>query len=70
MSIDISPETEACLNEEALRQNISVDTLLGGFLNELATKSASGRGVGTAVPVLHLGVIAPLHRRDIYNDGR
>jgi hypothetical protein len=72
MSIDISRETEARLTHEARRQGISVDALLEQLMSEreAATVSTNGNGATPKLPVLHLGDMGPLHRRDIYDDVR
>ena len=68
MTIDISQQTEARLTDEARRQGISVDALLERLIGE----PAQGTRTGTApeLPVLHLGPMGDLHRRDIYSDER
>ena len=72
MSIDVSNETEARLTNEARRQGVSVDALLERFMSErgAAAHVVTGNGSTPKVPILHLGVIGPLHRRDIYDDVR
>jgi hypothetical protein len=35
-----------------------------------AAHVVTGNGSTPKVPILHLGVIGPLHRRDIYDDVR
>ena len=73
MSIDISQETEARLTDEARKQGVSVDALLERLMSERgeAAHVVTGNGSTTPkVPILHLGVIGPLHRRDIYDDVR
>jgi len=73
MSIDISHETEARLTDEARKQGVSVDALLERLMGErgAAAHVVTGNGSTTPkVPILHLGVIGPLHRRDIYDDVR
>lgn len=71
MSINISQQTEARLTEEAQKQGISVDALLERLINERAASSArAGKHEVPALPVLDLGPIGRLHRRDIYNDVR
>jgi hypothetical protein len=69
MSIEISRETEARLTEEARKQGISVEALLERLISE---REATAHAAGTApeLPVWHLGSVGPLHRRDIYDDGR
>jgi hypothetical protein len=71
MSIEISREIEARLTSEARRLGISVDTLLERLMNERATAAhAAGNGTIPELPVLHLGAMGALHRRDIYDDVR
>ncbi|MGD1071749.1 MAG: hypothetical protein ABSB15_16570 [Bryobacteraceae bacterium] len=73
MNIDISNEIEARLTEEARRQGVSVDALLERLMSErgAAAHVVTGDGSTTPkVPILHLGVIGPLHRRNIYDDVR
>jgi len=69
MTIDISPETETRLADEARRHGVSVDTLLKRFIDERAalTRPATAPPV---LPVWHLGSIEALHCRDIYDDAR
>jgi hypothetical protein len=73
MSIEISQETEARLTDEARRQGVSVEALLERLMTErgAAAHVTTGNGSITAkVPILHLGTMGPLHRRDIYDDVR
>jgi hypothetical protein len=69
MSIEVSLETEARITDEARRQGISVEALLERLMSE---RGVTSRVPGTApeLPVWRLGVIGPLHRRDIYDDAR
>ncbi len=85
MSIEISRETEARLTDEARRQGISVDALLERLITEhrprgsdvFATQAEAiehaqklGGEITPELPVLHLGAMGALHRRDIYDDVR
>jgi hypothetical protein len=73
MSIEISHETEARLTDEARRQGVSVDALLERLMSECgaAAHVITGNGSTTPkVPILHLGAMGSLHRRDIYDDVR
>lgn len=72
MSIEVSPETEVRLTDEARRQGVSVEALLERLLRErgAAVRAAGGTRPTGKLPVLHLGVMGPLHRRDIYDDVR
>jgi hypothetical protein len=71
MSIEISRETEARLVDEARRQGVSVEALLERLMSArgAAAHVFTGNGATAAsVPILHLGAMGPLHRRDIYDD--
>jgi hypothetical protein len=67
MSIEISPETEVLLTEEAKKQGVSVDTLLKRLINGNAVKPQP-EGETSDLPKWHLGSVGELHRRDIYDD--
>jgi hypothetical protein len=69
MSIEISRETEAQLTNEALRQGISVETLLERLLNERRAAAIAASRQIPELPLWHLGGSGDLHRRDIYDDG-
>jgi len=70
MSIEISRETEAYLSDEARRQGVSVDILLKRLIigERGAPASAVGTGTIPELPLLHLGAMDAMHRRDIYDD--
>jgi hypothetical protein len=71
MSIDITSEAGVRLTDEARRQGISVDALLERIISECIPVAHCQPGNGAItpkVPILHLGVVGPLHRRDIYDD--
>lgn len=71
MSLEISHETEARLADEARRLGVSVDTLLERLMSERgAAAHLAGNGSTPKLPVLHLGPMGALHRRDIYDDVR
>ena len=71
MSIEISHETEARLVDEARTRGISVDVLLEMLMNERgAAAPAADAGSAPELPILHVGAMGALHRRDIYNDVR
>ena len=63
MTIEISPEIEARLIDEAKKQGISVETLLERLVSErLPARSRP------ELPAWHLGAIGSLRRVDIYDD--
>lgn len=68
MSIQISHETEARLNDEAQRRGISVETLLERFLAEQQANLTAAADFTPELPVWHLGGAGALHRKDIYDD--
>lgn len=71
MSIQISPHTEARLMEEAQKQGISIDALLQRLISESTQgNTRPSAHEAHALPVLDLGPMGPLHRRDIYDDVR
>jgi hypothetical protein len=71
MSLIVSEQTEARISEEARKQGISVDALLQRLIDQRATNgSAVSEAPAPELPLLHLGPMGPLHRRDIYDDAR
>lgn len=68
MSIQISPETEVRLTNEAQKQGVSVDTLLARLMSERQVTTNPVRPSRPELPVWHLGGAGALHRRDIYDD--
>ena len=71
MSIEISHETEARLTGEARKQGISVEALLERLMSDRgAPAHVATNGSTPKLPILHLGAMGPLHRRDIYDDVR
>ena len=66
MSVEISPQTQARLADEARRQGISVDELVRRLIEEHAPIHPAR--TKPELPVWRLGGSAPLHRRDIYPD--
>lgn len=67
MGLDISPQTEARIRQEAERQGVSVEVLLDRLMGGKAAATALQ---APELPVLHLGPMGPLHRREIYDDVR
>ncbi|HEY0796045.1 MAG TPA: hypothetical protein VGD64_09715 [Acidisarcina sp.] len=68
MSIQISPEIEMRLIDQARREGVSVDQLLERFIKERAAPVADRASSLSELPIWHLGDVGPLHRRDIYDD--
>jgi hypothetical protein len=67
MTIEIPPEIEARLTEEARKQGISVETLLERLVTE-RLPTAQPAGSMPELPVWHLGAVGALRRVDIYED--
>jgi hypothetical protein len=70
MGLGISPKTEARIRQEAQRQGISVNALLERLMSDRAAGTAVRADRAPELPVLHLGPMGPLDRRDIYDDVR
>ena len=68
MSIHISGQTEARLIEAARRLGISVNALLERLIDEQAGGAGAAPRDALELPVLHLGPMGALHRREIYDD--
>jgi hypothetical protein len=68
MSIQISPETEARLVDEARRRGIAVEVLVERLLSERQASMIAGNRPTPELPIWHLGGAGSLHRRDIYDD--
>jgi hypothetical protein len=66
MTIEISPEIEARLIDEARRRNISVEAVLERLVTERLT--ATEAKPAPELPVWHLGPVGALRRVDIYED--
>jgi hypothetical protein len=70
MGLGVSPHTEARIRQEAQQQGISVNALLERVMNNEAAGTAVRAYQAPELPVLHLGPMGPLSRRDIYDDVR
>lgn len=70
MSIEISHNSETSLTDEAERQGISVDALLERLISERSAAQVAFAGSTHEFPILRLGAMGTLHRRDIYDDVR
>ena len=74
MQIEIAPETERLIREEIDRGHVhSVDELIKAgveAMRERESQTPQPAGTIPELPVLHLGPMGRLHRRDIYDDVR
>ena len=68
MTVHVSAQTEARLADEAKRQGLSVEALLERIIDERVASAGDGGPTAPELPVLHLGPMGALHRRDICND--
>jgi hypothetical protein len=66
MSLQISNDVEARLIDEARKHGISVNELLERFISEHVEIVPVADSI-PELPVMHLGAMGPLHRRDIYD---
>jgi hypothetical protein len=65
MTIEISPEVEARLIDEARKQGTSVETLLERLVTERLAAAEPLKSV-PELPVWHLGEVGSLRRVDVY----
>jgi hypothetical protein len=70
MSIQVSPETQAWLADQARRQGVSVEALLEQLLTERRAARIARDRPAPELPTWHLGGSGSLHRRDLYDDVR
>ncbi len=70
MSLNISQSVEARLAQEAQRRGLSIEALLELLIEDRVPGAAADQNGAAELPVLHLGPMGPLHRRDIYENGR
>ncbi len=69
MIIELPPETEMKLADEARRCHVSVAALVERLdRDNLASPGFHRPGVIPKLPAFDLGVMGTLHRRDIYDD--
>jgi hypothetical protein len=64
VTVEVSPEVEARLINEARKRNISVEVLLERLVTEIATEAKPI----PELPVWHLGEVGALRRVDIYDN--
>ncbi len=71
VTLELKPETERGLLTQARERGVTLDAYLQQVLSELASVNNAAeveRGKLVDIPLLHLGVISPLRRADIYDD--
>lgn len=66
MIIELSPEAEIILTDEARRRQVSVAVLVERLVRDnLASPGFHRPGAIPELPAVDLGVMGPLHRRDL-----
>jgi len=71
MGIEIPHEIEIRLAEEARKEGISMEALLERLMSERESADHfASNGSPPRVPILNLGAMGLLHRRDINDDAR
>jgi len=68
MEVDFTPEQEARLAKIAGKAGMEPACLVHAAALRLLAEDAWEGGPAAELPVLHLGAVKPLHRRDIYED--
>ena len=70
VTLKLKPEIERGLLTQAQARGVSLDAYLQEVLSRLAgiNEAEIERGKQVEIPLLHLGVINPLRRTDIYDD--
>ncbi len=74
ITLDLNPEIEQGLLAQARERGVSLDDYLQEIVSKqalvAAASPAAANGKALKLPILHLGAISSLHRRDIYDDAR
>ncbi len=71
LTIEVTGELEVALNTQASQQGDSADNVARRVLADALTPSLKHEaGPTPELPILQLGTIGSLHRRDIYDDVR
>jgi hypothetical protein len=70
VTVDLNPEIAKGLMAQARERGVSLADYLQEIVTRqarLATASRTANGKAPELPLLHLGVMGALHRRDIYD---
>jgi hypothetical protein len=70
MEVHFTPEQEAQLAQIATKAGTDAERLVKDAALRLLEDEDHFHAPATELPVLHLGAMKPLHRRDIYTDVR
>jgi hypothetical protein len=71
VTLELNPEIEQGLLTQARERGVPLDAYLQEILSKQASLNNAAeveRGKLVEIPLLHLGVVSPLRRRDIYDD--
>jgi hypothetical protein len=70
MEVHFTPEQEAQLARIATNAGTDAEHLVKDIVLRLLEDEARFRTAAPELPILHLGAMGALHRRDIYDDVR
>ncbi len=70
MNVNFTPEQEAQLAQIATKAGTDAEHLVRDTVLRLLEQETQLPAPAPELPVLHLGAMKPLHRRDIYDDAR
>jgi len=68
MELHLTPDQEIRLAQLAARNGTAPERLATDAVLRLLEDDAHVRGAVAELPVVHLGAMGPLHRREIYDD--
>ena len=70
MEVHLTPEQEARIAQMATNAGTDAEHLVKDVVLRLLEDEAQLRTAAPELPILHLGAMGSLHRRDIYDDAR
>lgn len=70
LTINLPDKLDAALKAQARAKGVSEAGFVQQVLEQALTPAAISNASTPELPVLHLGAMGALHRRDIYNDVR
>jgi hypothetical protein len=70
MEVHFTPEQEAQLAQIATKEGTDAEQLVKDVVLRLLEGDGHVRTSAPELPIVHLGPMGALHRRDIYNDVR
>ncbi len=68
VTLELKPEIEQGLLNQAKERGLSVDSYLQEILAEVIAAAATKAGNNLELPVMHLGAMGALNRQEIYDD--